>query len=586
MQRQLSIEEKIIPSFHSNIKLEHIKPNGKLIEDKEITSIKKKMKDEALISYPYENGQVIQINGKYYATYVINPLGKGAYGEVIIAQDLDNKDQLFAIKTLTFDSIKRKKEIAKEEQKFLEKAQMTSATLETLNSIQFVMQLAPGITLASLEKTRRIMPTIRLLQIAYNCLDAITQLHNKNLLHCDIKSENLMIDEITGNVTPIDLGFAKEAKPSIGINATPACGTLGYMSPEVWFNGFYSEKSDVYALGQTLGELFGLTQDYYINALNQYSFMIVNKDNPKYTNNPYIADSNVRELIYELIVKMTNKDKDKRPTLEQAKGILKKIIEEHLLLPAKINNIGLLDINEYSKNPNHKDAFIAALKNCDEVWFVDNGKPQTSIRNLIQLRRELEDKGVSVGNRMFNGDDDIQNIILQIPKKIIQSNPDSINNYFLATQDNYLMKKIAQSNINVSPLAITPQKTVLHYRQQIKDYFQNTKIDPKHLKVAIHLLKDEILRLKIKYKNSNKLVIKRIDLIENFIDHISAKKVRFTYADLSNGLETLQQRMTATGKISNFFNIRSTGAEKIASIKAEIQKDVKSEAETRFKLKK
>jgi serine/threonine protein kinase len=55
-------------------------------------------------------------------------------------------------------------------------------------------------------------------------------MHQKNVVHRDIKPENLMLDP-TGAIVLVDLSLAR--KTAEGDQVWTACGTPGYVSPEV-----------------------------------------------------------------------------------------------------------------------------------------------------------------------------------------------------------------------------------------------------------------------------------------------------------------------------------------------------------------
>jgi serine/threonine protein kinase len=72
--------------------------------------------------------------------------------------------------------------------------------------------------------------------------------HLKNIIHCDIKPANIMIDSVE-RVLLTDFGISRYA------NQQNTGGTPPYMAPEQFSNGNLSPQTDVYALGVTLYEL-------------------------------------------------------------------------------------------------------------------------------------------------------------------------------------------------------------------------------------------------------------------------------------------------------------------------------------------
>ena len=77
-------------------------------------------------------------------------------------------------------------------------------------------------------------------------------MHDNNLVHWDIKPENILLDE---NLAPklSDFGW------SVLVNnkkRSTFCGTFEYMAPEMFENEEYSFSVDVWGLGILLYELF------------------------------------------------------------------------------------------------------------------------------------------------------------------------------------------------------------------------------------------------------------------------------------------------------------------------------------------
>ena len=75
-------------------------------------------------------------------------------------------------------------------------------------------------------------------------------MHSKNVVHRDLKLENILIDE-SNKIKIIDFGFATKCKNG-GMLSTH-CGTPHYMDPDLAKRGSYSGfAADVWALGVIL----------------------------------------------------------------------------------------------------------------------------------------------------------------------------------------------------------------------------------------------------------------------------------------------------------------------------------------------
>src|SRR5688572_1216251 len=92
------------------------------------------------------------------------------------------------------------------------------------------------------------------IQIARQICAALAEAHAQGIVHRDLKPENVMLDK-SGNVKVMDFGIARlldsAATATIGVMGTPA-----YMSPEQAESRTVDGRTDVYALGLILYELF------------------------------------------------------------------------------------------------------------------------------------------------------------------------------------------------------------------------------------------------------------------------------------------------------------------------------------------
>lgn len=76
--------------------------------------------------------------------------------------------------------------------------------------------------------------------------DALTILHDRNIIHRDVKPENVMIDK-SGRVVLIDLNVSR--MHSDASKDTVVMGTVGYVSPEQLGLSQTDARTDIYATG-------------------------------------------------------------------------------------------------------------------------------------------------------------------------------------------------------------------------------------------------------------------------------------------------------------------------------------------------
>lgn len=97
------------------------------------------------------------------------------------------------------------------------------------------------------------------LEILGQVMQGLRIIHEKNYIHRDIKSENVLIKTTEkGRIFKIaDFGFARPVKSG---TASTVCGTQKYMAPEILKNLPYTRSVDIWALGVLF--FFMLFADY------------------------------------------------------------------------------------------------------------------------------------------------------------------------------------------------------------------------------------------------------------------------------------------------------------------------------------
>lgn len=94
-------------------------------------------------------------------------------------------------------------------------------------------------------------------KIFYICKDValgMSYLHGKNVLHCDLKSSNVLIDE-NWNVKLCDFGLSRLKDNKKNKKDNIRVGTPHWMAPEILKGEKYECESDVYSFGILLWEM-------------------------------------------------------------------------------------------------------------------------------------------------------------------------------------------------------------------------------------------------------------------------------------------------------------------------------------------
>jgi eukaryotic-like serine/threonine-protein kinase len=186
-------------------------------------------------------------------------VGRGGMGIVYCARDRRLKREI-AIKVLPPELSFR----ADIRQRFLREAE-TAAQLnhpnivpiytveERDNLVYFVMAYIKGDNLGQRLQQHGPMPPVEVRRILREVAEALAYAHGRNVIHRDIKPDNIIIDDETGRAMVTDFGIAR-ALTDMGdsrLTATGmAIGTPAYMSPEQSAGDRAIDgRSDLYSLG-------------------------------------------------------------------------------------------------------------------------------------------------------------------------------------------------------------------------------------------------------------------------------------------------------------------------------------------------
>jgi len=119
-----------------------------------------------------------------------------------------------------------------------------------------VMEYLEGQTLGHVMQMVRPMPEADALKIASRICEALHYMHEHDVVHRDLKPDNIMICN-DGSIRIMDFGIAKfEGQRRLTYGGfTPAMGTPDYMAPEQVKGKRGDPRTDVYSLGAILYEM-------------------------------------------------------------------------------------------------------------------------------------------------------------------------------------------------------------------------------------------------------------------------------------------------------------------------------------------
>ncbi|CAD8074643.1 unnamed protein product [Paramecium primaurelia] len=152
--------------------------------------------------------------------------------------------------------------------------------------------------------------------VMVNLLSGLQHLHDLNIVHRDIKLQNILfLDTQDGNTLKIaDFGLScfKQQIPYYN----PRCGTPGYTAPEVFAQQcIYDEKVDIYSAGIILYNMLTLKNPFG-NSKNMQD--IIKRNISGLYDENHLASVKINNpLGYDLLIKMLQKDARNRPSARE-----------------------------------------------------------------------------------------------------------------------------------------------------------------------------------------------------------------------------------------------------------------------------
>ncbi|GMT29404.1 hypothetical protein PFISCL1PPCAC_20701, partial [Pristionchus fissidentatus] len=129
-------------------------------------------------------------------------------------------------------------------------------------SIAIVMQYAEGGTLENLIRDQRglHLSEANVLKYFTQILLGLEYMHSLSIVHRDLKTQNILLNRKRTLIKLSDFGVSKQLNTRSV--ASTLIGTPNYLSPEMVEGRTYNQKSDIWALGCVLYELFMLRRAF------------------------------------------------------------------------------------------------------------------------------------------------------------------------------------------------------------------------------------------------------------------------------------------------------------------------------------
>jgi hypothetical protein len=250
------------------------------------------------------------LGGRYR---IVSLVGGGGMGEVYRADDL-KLGQTVALKFLTRhgDSARLHEEVRIGRTVSHPNVCRLYDIAEVDGQLFITMEFVDGEDLASLLRRIGRLPVEKALMLTREICAGLAAAHDKGVIHRDLKPANVMIDG-RGRARVTDFGLALAAE-----SANDTAGTPAYMAPEQLAGERASVKSDIYALGLVLYEIFTGRRAFEGTSND----VLLARERGEFTR-PTVVTRDVPAVIERIIVRCLDANPEARP--DSVEGIMQEL---------------------------------------------------------------------------------------------------------------------------------------------------------------------------------------------------------------------------------------------------------------------
>ncbi|KAM3146937.1 hypothetical protein pb186bvf_001091 [Paramecium bursaria] len=276
--------------------------------------------------------------------------------------------------------------------------------------IVFITEIVNG---GSLKNYQRRITRPKLKVIKHWCreiLNGLVYLHSKNIIHRDLKCENILIDTNTNVLKIGDFGL------SIQLNTLftgSVLGTPEFMAPEI-YNEHYDTKVDIYAFGMCILEMVTGMKPFCEckGGTGQIIKKVLESQKPQSIE--AILNDKIKSIILDCL-----KPSQERPTAQQLLQQFQATNSEEDNLQVLINEQYLLQLKGESKN----SSFLSFKMNQTKMSSMLSGL-DSQTRNKIE-QRSMHKKPLSIETEDMESIE--FNFLKQYSKYLLTQNDETIN---------------------------------------------------------------------------------------------------------------------------------------------------------------
>ena len=408
---------------------------------------------------------------------------------------------------------------------------------ESEKYILIIMEYINGGNLFSFVKKRRKLSEKTAKFLFKQIILGIKYIHSKNIVHRDIKLENILID-LKNNIKICDFGIGKILSEKNEI-LYDQCGTPMYMAPEILLSskekGYNAFPIDMWSAGIALYIMLSGTLPFSSNDNFEHDdsknfnnsnlrYHIIN-DNPK-------AIDNISNEAYELLKGLLNKNPKFRFNVDDVlnhpwlKNDNYSNFKYHLFTKAEIIMLNKTYIDyRYAKLEDIKEKFTVSNLNNDKLNNnMKTNKNCTSKSNILAPFNTIKnyfpnDNENSINDDLNANEIKLENNLILFANKVKEFNMNYELNNNGELDNGMLINSKTESNTNTNNSINLNEKSGIYYDDD--NIEKKTKIiDYELIKIAEEQKKENILNKIQEFGYDKNYIIQKLN--ENELCHVTA----------------------------------------------------------------
>lgn len=284
---------------------------------------------------------MIRVNDLIGERYkIVSELGHGGMSDVFEARDIIFK-RTVAIKIIKFENSNKIENLIRFQNEARFSAAFNHPNIVKIydygehNNLPYIVnEYMKSQTLRDVLDYKKNLGLNETCQIMLQLCDAVIEVHSKNIIHRDIKPQNIYYLS-DGTVKLSDFGISVLLNSPLNVNENKkVMGTVQYLAPELVYGKKCSFQSDIYAMGITMFELLTGQVPFDASKVSDIAYMQVNDEMPSVLT---IIPTLPKE-VDKIVQKATAKDvQDRYKTVVELRKDILSIYKNKKLIKKKSN---------------------------------------------------------------------------------------------------------------------------------------------------------------------------------------------------------------------------------------------------------